>query len=122
VASLQKRIKTAVADCPSVILSLKGKGSSTATVRAINPPDVGADPFGIRITATGGALDGMEVTIFSTGIGDTVLSMGFVASFPEDRRSGLKNRAPARSGSPLGAGRSSWIWSWAKVVSKSRPW
>jgi len=105
VASLQKRIKTAVADCPSVTLSLKGKGSSTATVRAINPPDVGADPFGIRITATGGALDGMEVTIFSTGIGDTVLSMGFVASFPEDIDAAAE-AASEKALAILGTGRS----------------
>ena len=74
-AALQSKVTAAVASCGSVKMTLAGQGSSTMSVRAVSPPTSGADPVAIRITASGGALDGIEMTIVQVGISDTVLSL-----------------------------------------------
>ena len=75
VAALQAKVTAAVASCGSVKMTLAGQGSSTMSVRAVSPPTSGVDPVAIRITASGGALDGIEMTIVSVGVNDAVLAL-----------------------------------------------
>ena len=75
VAALQAKVTAAVASCSSVKMTLAGQGSSTMSVRAVSPPASGVDPVAIRITASGGPLDGIEMTIVQVGISDTVLAL-----------------------------------------------
>jgi len=75
VAALQATVTAAVASCGSVKMTLAGQGSSTMSVRAVSPPTSGVDPIAIRITASGGPLDGIEMTIVQVGISDTVLAL-----------------------------------------------
>ena len=84
VAALQKTFRAAVASCSRLTLSIPGEGRSTVSVRQISAPKQGTGPFAVRFTATGGPLDGLEVSLVTTGIDDVVLGMTFVAAVPED--------------------------------------
>lgn len=84
VATLQAQYKTAIASCTKVTLSVPGAGTSVVTVRPVSPPAYGDAPVAARMNASGGPLDGMEITVVTTGIGDTVASLSFVSATPDD--------------------------------------
>jgi hypothetical protein len=84
VAALQASLKSAVSACDQVTLSVPGAGTSTVTVRSVNPPKFGTNPQAVRLTATGGPLNGMEITMVTTGVADTIMSLNFIAATPDD--------------------------------------
>lgn len=84
VAALQAASKAAIASCSKVTLSVPGAGTSVVTVRPVSPPAYGDTPVAARMNATGGTLDGLEITVVTTGIGDTVASLSFVGATPDD--------------------------------------
>ena len=84
VSALQATLKSAVSACDQVTLSVPGAGTSTVTVRTVNPPKYGTDPLAVRLTASGGPLNGMEITMVTTGVADTVLSLNFIAATADD--------------------------------------
>ncbi len=84
VAALQARFKAAIAACGKVAVSIPGAGTSTVTVRPVKPPRYGQKPLSARMTATSGPLAGTEITLVTTGVGDTVLSLTFVGALPDD--------------------------------------
>lgn len=84
VGALQARLKAAVATCSRLSMTIPGQGTSTMEVRAVSPPAVGSGPVAFRVTGIGGPLDGFEITQVSTGVGDALLSMAFLAALPED--------------------------------------
>lgn len=84
VADLLAQSKAAIAGCTKVTLSVPGAGTSVVTVRPVSPPAYGDSPVAARMNATGGSLDGFEMTQVMTGVGDTVVSLGFVGASPDD--------------------------------------
>ncbi len=84
VAALQAESKAAIASCSKVTLSVPGAGTSVVTVRPVSPPAYGDTPVAARMNATGGTLDGLEITVVTTGVGDTVASLSFVGATPDD--------------------------------------
>lgn len=84
VSALQATLKSAVSACNQVTLTVPGAGTSTVTVRTVNPPKYGTDPLAVRLTASGGPLNGMEITMVTTGVADTVLSLNFIAATADD--------------------------------------
>jgi hypothetical protein len=84
VARLQSSMRAAVAACSKVTLSIPGQGRSTVAVRQVSAPKSGTGPFAVRLTATSGPLEGLEVSMVTTGLDDVVLSMTFVAAVPDD--------------------------------------
>ncbi|MEO7061231.1 MAG: hypothetical protein ABI083_16030 [Lapillicoccus sp.] len=84
VSALQQRIGSANTACSSVTVTMKNAGTSTFTVRPVSAPQFGDHPVAVRITAAGGDLDGLEVTQFSTGVADTVVSLVFDGAYPEE--------------------------------------
>ncbi|AKU17371.1 sensor domain-containing protein [Luteipulveratus mongoliensis] len=101
VAALLHRLKSAVASCPSVKVSTPGEGSSVMQVRAVSPPDAGRGAVAVRLTASSGSLEGVEVTTVRTGVGDVVVSIDFLGAFPEDI-DGATQDAVAKAGDALG--------------------
>jgi hypothetical protein len=73
-----------MAACPKASLAMAGLGSSAVTIRHPNAPAYGTDPQAMRVTATSGPLKGGEITLVTTGIGDTLLAMTFVGAVPAD--------------------------------------
>lgn len=84
VARLQSSMRAAVAACSKVTLSIPGQGRSTVTVQQVSAPKAGTGPFAVRLTATSGPLEGLEVSMVTTGLDDVVLSMTFVAAVADD--------------------------------------
>ncbi|QGN58681.1 hypothetical protein [Nostocoides sp. HKS02] len=84
VSALQSTLRRAASACDQVAVTVPGAGTSTMTVRIVNPPKYGADPLAIRLTASGGPLDGMELMMVSTGVADTVLALNFIAATADD--------------------------------------
>ncbi|NMM23606.1 MAG: hypothetical protein HHJ11_08930 [Phycicoccus sp.] len=84
VAALQTSFKTAVAACRQLTVSIPGQGSSTMKVVEVSAPKFGDHTLAARLTASGGPLDGLEITQVIAGVQDVVLSITFVAAFPED--------------------------------------
>ena len=84
VATLQTSFRAAVAYCPKVNLTIAGQGTSSMSVRKVTAPQEGTGPFAVRLTAAGGALNGLVVTMVSTGVDDVVLAMAFIATAPAD--------------------------------------
>ena len=84
VEALQASFKTAVAACRQLIITIPGQGSSTMKVAEVSAPKFGDHTLAARLTAAGGPLDGLEITQVIAGVQDAVLSMTFVAAFPED--------------------------------------
>jgi hypothetical protein len=84
VAALQAQSKAAIASCSKVTLSVPGAGTSVVTVRPVSPPAYGDTPVAARMNATGGTLDGLEITVVTTGVGDTVAALSFVGATPDD--------------------------------------
>lgn len=84
VATLQAQYKTAISSCTKVTLSVPGAGTSVVTVRPVSPPAYGDAPVAARMNASGGPLDGLEITVVTTGVGDTVATLSFVGATPDD--------------------------------------
>jgi hypothetical protein len=84
VAALQASFKSAVKDCRQLVITMPGQGSATVKVAEVSAPKFGDHPFAARMTATGGPLDGLEITQVTAGVKDTVVSITFVAAVPED--------------------------------------
>ncbi|GAB3873319.1 hypothetical protein GCM10028802_07090 [Terrabacter terrigena] len=76
-------ITTAVKACPSVTFRLPD-GRSTMSVRAAKAPDAGDHSVAFRVTADGGALDGLEATQVATAVGDVELTMMFFGAYPDE--------------------------------------
>ena len=79
-----QRISTSATGCSAVTLRFPGQGSSKMTISQVSAPKVGGQPVALRLTANGGALDGLEVTFFWAPVGDVVLSLSFINAYPED--------------------------------------
>lgn len=84
VAALQRSFRTAIRSCRKLTLSVPGEGRSTVTVREISAPQSGTDPVAVRFNADNGPLEGLELTLVSTGVNDVVLGLTIVAGLPED--------------------------------------
>ena len=84
VGALQASFKSAVAACPKLVITIPGQGSSTMKVAEVSAPKFGEHPFAARLTATGGSLEGLEITQVTAGVKDVVVSVTFVAAVPED--------------------------------------
>lgn len=84
VAALQASFRSAVRSCRSVTVRFPGEGSSKVSVTEVSAPQIGTGPFAVRLTATGGALDGLEIIMVTTGVDDVVVAMTFVAGTPDD--------------------------------------
>lgn len=79
-----RKISTLAAGCDSVTLRLPGQGSSKMTISQVSAPKVGGKPYAVRLAASGGALDGLEVTFLWAPVGDVVLSLSFINAYPEE--------------------------------------
>jgi hypothetical protein len=84
VRTLQRSFKQAVVSCRSMTLKVPGEGTSPISVRQVSAPQAGTDPAAVRFTATSGPLEGLEVTMITTGIDDVVLALTVVDGLPED--------------------------------------
>ncbi|WP_427893441.1 hypothetical protein ACQHIV_11265 [Kribbella sp. GL6] len=84
VRALQTSFRNAVVSCRSMTLKIPGQGSSPISVRQVSAPQAGTDPVAVRFTATSGPLQGLEVTMITTGINDVALSLTIVAGTPDD--------------------------------------
>ncbi|MFG1905636.1 hypothetical protein [Kribbella sp. NPDC048928] len=84
VAALQRSFQKAVASCRTMSLTIPGEGRSPISVSQVSAPKAGTNPFAVRFSATGGPLDGLEVTMVTTGVDDVVLAVTVVAGAPED--------------------------------------
>jgi hypothetical protein len=82
VAGVQKQIETSVEECGEVTVSLPGAGAAEMELTSVEPPAIGSHPIAYRMSAKGGALGGFEITFVHTGVGDTLLTMDFVAIEP----------------------------------------
>lgn len=90
VAALQISLKSAVAACHQMTVTIPGQGSSTMKVTEVSAPKFGAHPFAVRMTATGGSLNGLEMTQVTAGVKDVVVSLTFVAALPDDVNGGTE--------------------------------
>jgi hypothetical protein len=75
VAALQNSFRTAIRSCKTLTLRVPGEGSSTVQVREVSPPQVGTTPVAVRFTATSGSLEGLELTMVTTGVADVVIAL-----------------------------------------------
>ena len=91
VQALQGSFKSAVAACPKLTITIPGQGSSTMNVAEVSAPKFGDHTFAARMTATGGPLEGLEITQVTAGVKDVVVSITFLAAFPEDIDSGTES-------------------------------
>ncbi|QNE20662.1 hypothetical protein F1D05_25535 [Kribbella qitaiheensis] len=82
--ALQRSFKSAIAACRSITLTIPGEGRSTMAVNEVSAPPVGTGPVAVRLSATSGSLEGLEVILFSTGIDAVVLSMSVLAGTSQD--------------------------------------
>jgi len=75
VTRLLATTRAAIRSCPQVKLAMPGAGSSTMQVSEVAAPKAGTTPVAVRFSATGGSLEGLEMTFALTGIGDVVLAL-----------------------------------------------
>lgn len=78
------KITTSAKGCDAVTLRVPGQGSSKMRISQVSPPQVGGKPYALRLSASGGALDGLEVTFFWSPVGDVVLSLSLINAYPEE--------------------------------------
>ncbi|MFC0626262.1 hypothetical protein [Kribbella deserti] len=83
VAVLQRSFQSAIKACTKLTITVPGEGRAPIVVREVSAPKVGTNPVAVRFTA-GGALEGFEVTMVTTGVKDVVVSLSMVAGLPED--------------------------------------
>lgn len=79
VRALQKSFKQAITSCRTMTLTIPGQGRSPISVREVAAPKSGTDPVAVRFTATSGPLEGLEVTMITTGVNDVVLGLTVLA-------------------------------------------
>jgi hypothetical protein len=84
VEALQASLKSAVNSCRLLVITIPGQGSATMKVTEVSAPKFGDHPFAARLTATGGPLDGLEITQVTAGVKDAIVSISFIAAVPED--------------------------------------
>lgn len=84
VMALQASLKSAVAACGQLTVTIPGQGSSTMKVAEVSAPQFGHRPFAVRMTATGGPLAGLEIAQVTSGVKDTVVAILFVMATPDD--------------------------------------
>ena len=84
VRALQQSFKKAITSCRSMTLTIPGEGRSPISVDLVAPPKAGTDPVAVRFSATGGPLDGLEVTMATTGVDDVVLAVTVIGGAPGD--------------------------------------
>jgi hypothetical protein len=84
VAALQRSFRTAIRSCRTLTVKVPGEGTSTMNVREASAPEFGASPVAVRFTASSGPLEGLEITMVTTGVEDAVLALTLVAATPED--------------------------------------
>ena len=84
VAAVQEQLVASVEDCSEVTVALPGSGAAEMSLSVIDAPTVGTNPVAYRMEAKGGALDGFEITFVHAGVGDTLLTMNFVAIDPAE--------------------------------------
>lgn len=101
VAALQKDLASAVSTCRTVTLTIPGQGSSPMTLTKVSAPQVGGHPLATRLTARGGDLDGLEVTQFYAGVGDTLVSLSFLGA-DNDQVDDASQTAVAKAAEVLG--------------------
>ena len=82
---LLKRVSAAVASCKRANLELPGQGSSAVEIAQVSAPQAGTNATAMRVTAVAGsALDGLELTLVATQVGDVVVTTNFVGATPDD--------------------------------------
>lgn len=101
VATLQKNLAAAADTCRTVTLTIPGQGSSPMTLTKVSAPQVGDHPLATRLTARGGDLDGLEVTQFSAGVDDTLVSLSFLGAY-NDQVEDASQAAVAKAAEVLG--------------------
>lgn len=101
VGALQASLKSAVAACRQLVIAIPGQGRSTMKVAEVSAPAFGDHPFAARMTATGGPLAGLEITMVTAGVRDAVVSITFVGAGPEDV-DGATEAALGKAGKVLG--------------------
>jgi hypothetical protein len=84
VTALQASYKSAVAACRQLVLTFPGQSRTTMKVAEVPAPKVGEHRFAVRMTATGGPMNGLEITQVTAGVKDVVVSVTFVAAVPGD--------------------------------------
>jgi len=84
VEALQASLKSAVAACRQLIITIPGQGSSTMKVTEVSAPKFGDHTLASRLTAMGGPLGGLEITQVMAGVKDVIVSITFVAAVPDD--------------------------------------
>ncbi|GAA2829989.1 hypothetical protein GCM10010522_55230 [Kribbella solani] len=105
VGAFQQSFRKAIAGCRSMTLTIAGQGRSTINVREVSAPKAGTDPVAVRFSASGGSMDGLEITMSTTGIDDVLLAITVVAGLPEDLE-GAMTTAADKAKATLGASRS----------------
>jgi hypothetical protein len=96
VAAVQQQLETSVKECDKVTVSLPGSGAAEMELTSVAPPAIGSHPIAYRMSAKDGALGGFEITFVHTGVGDTLLTMDFVAIEPAAIK-GLLSSAHAKA-------------------------
>ncbi len=103
VALAQQRIKAAIAGCAQLTIDDQGDGPVTMLVRVMSSPAVGTAPVGLRLEPTDPKFASYEFSTVFTGIGDSVLIMGFYGAFPQEIEE-LVHRAAEKANRSLGVG------------------
>lgn len=96
-------LRAAVAPCRSLTATVAGEGSSVVRVSQVSAPRVGDESYAFRLSAASGPLEGLEVTSVISRLGDVLLSLDFVASYPEDIEA-TTEFAVDKAGDVLGGG------------------
>ncbi|GAA1585156.1 hypothetical protein GCM10009804_46790 [Kribbella hippodromi] len=102
VGAFQQSFKKAITGCRTMSLAIAGQGRSTITVREVSAPKAGTDPVAVRFSASGGSLDGLEITMSTTGVDDVLLAVTVVAGVPDDLE-GAMGAAADKAKATLGA-------------------
>ena len=84
VQALQSSFRQAIRSCRGMTLSIPGEGRSPITVREVSAPKAGSTPVAVRFSASSGPLEGLEVTMATTGVQDVVVSVTVMGGGPGD--------------------------------------
>ncbi|WP_405061955.1 sensor domain-containing protein [Kribbella sp. NBC_01505] len=77
-------VKTAVASCKQAKLTITGAGTSPVAIAEVSAPKAGDAAVGVRVSATSGALQGLEIHFAFAALNDVLLSMNFDSSDIEE--------------------------------------
>jgi hypothetical protein len=70
--------------CAKVTMKIPSVGSSTMTVSSVPPPAHGDHPTAVRIVGVSGPLQGLHITLVTTGVEDAVLQLTFIQATESD--------------------------------------